>query len=56
MKTDYLTDKKDNYLLDLYMTSKATLLVTGDKLILEQAPIFGFNAITLKQFEELTFT
>jgi predicted nucleic acid-binding protein len=37
------------------MASKATLLVTGDKQILEQAPKLGFNAITLKQFEEHTF-
>jgi len=52
MKTDYLADKKDNYLIDLYQASKATLLVTGDKQILEQAPKFGFNAVTLKQFED----
>jgi len=54
-KTDYLSDKKDNYLIDLYMASKATLLVTGDKQILDQAPKFGFKAITLKQFEDHTF-
>ncbi len=54
-KTDYLTDKKDNYLIDLYMASKASLLVTGDKQILDQAPKFGFKAITLKQFEDHTF-
>lgn len=52
MKTDFLTDKKDNYLIDLYQTASATLLVTGDKQILEQAPKFGFNAVTLKQFED----
>ena len=51
IKTDYLTDKNDNYLFDLYIASKATLLVTGDKQLLEQAPKFGFNAITVKQFE-----
>jgi len=56
LKTDYLTDKKDNYLIDLYQTSGATLLVTGDKQILEQAPKLGFNAITLKQFEEIIIT
>lgn len=55
MKSDYLTDKKDNYLIDLYIASKATLLVTGDKQLLEQAPKFGFNAITLKQFENYAF-
>jgi len=54
MKSDYLTDKKDNYLIDLYIASKATLLVTGDKQLLDQAPKFGFNAITLKQFEDYT--
>ena len=37
------------------MASKATLLVTGDKQILDQAPKFGFKAITLKQFEDHTF-
>jgi hypothetical protein len=51
IKTDYLTDKKDNYLIDLYQFSSATFLVTGDKQILEQAPKFGINAISLKQFE-----
>jgi len=55
MKVDYLIDKKDNFLIDLYMASKATILVTGDKQILEQAPKFGFNAITLKQFEDHNF-
>jgi putative PIN family toxin of toxin-antitoxin system len=50
-KSDYLTDKKDNYLIDLYQTSGATILVTGDKQLLEQAPKFGLNVITLKQFE-----
>ncbi|MBW8330524.1 MAG: putative toxin-antitoxin system toxin component, PIN family [Prolixibacteraceae bacterium] len=54
IKTNYLTDKKDNYLLDLYQAACATVLVTGDKQILEQAPKFGFNAITLKQFEDQT--
>ncbi len=54
IKTDYLTDKNDNYLIDLYQTASATLLVTGDKQILEQAPKFGFNAVTLKQFEDRT--
>lgn len=52
MKTDYLTDKKDNYLIDLYQTVGATVLVTGDKQILEQAPKFGIHTITLKQFED----
>lgn len=56
MKTDYLTDKKDNYLIDLYQTVGATLLVTGDKHVLEQAPKFGINAITLKQFEDNLIT
>jgi uncharacterized protein len=50
--TAYLTDKKDNFLIDLYQAASATLLVTGDKQILEQAPKFGFNSITLKQFED----
>lgn len=52
MRTNYLTDKKDNYLIDLYQTVGATLLVTGDKQVLEQAPKFGIHTITLKQFED----
>jgi len=51
--TDFLTDKKDDFLIDLYQAANATLLVTGDKQILAQAPKFGFNSITLKQFQEM---
>ena len=52
IKSDFLTDKKDNYLIDLYQTSKASMLVNGDKQILYQAPKFGFNVVTYKQFED----
>lgn len=51
LKSDYLTDKKDNYLIDLYKAAKATQLVSGDKQLLVQASKFGVNTITLKQFE-----
>jgi uncharacterized protein len=51
LKTDFLTDKKDNYLIDLYIASHATMLVTGDKQLLKQAQESGFNALTLNQFE-----
>ena len=51
-KSNLLTDKKDNYLVDLYLSSGATILVTGDKQLLEQAPLFGLKVLTLKQFEE----
>jgi hypothetical protein len=46
------TDKKDNFLIGLYIAAKATLLVTGDKQLLEQAPQFNLNVITLRQFED----
>lgn len=51
LKSDFLTDKKDNYLIDLYLASHATMLVTGDKQLLKQAQESGFNALTLSQFE-----
>ncbi len=56
IKTEYLTDKKDNFLIDLFQTARATLLVTGDKQLLEQAPLFAIRTITLKQFEENLIT
>jgi hypothetical protein len=46
------TDKKDNFLIGLYIAAKATLLVTGDKRLLEQAPQFNLNVVTLRQFED----
>lgn len=51
LKSDFLTDKKDNYLIDFYLASHATMLVTGDKQLLKQAQESGFNALTLSQFE-----
>jgi putative PIN family toxin of toxin-antitoxin system len=53
LKTNELTDKKDNYLLDLYRSANASLLVTGDKQLIAEASRFGVNVITLTQFEKL---
>lgn len=51
LKADELTDKKDNYLLDLYRAANASLLVTGDKQLHTEASKLGFNVFTLAQFE-----
>ncbi len=53
LKSDVLTDKKDNYLLDLYRATNASFLVTGDKKLISEASKLGFNVITLAQFENL---
>jgi uncharacterized protein len=52
-KADELTDKKDNYLLDLYRDSNASFLVTGDKQLISEASRLGYNVITLAEFENL---
>ena len=36
-KTDELSDKKDNFLLDLYRKADASLMVTGDKQLISEA-------------------
>lgn len=51
LKTDSLSDRKDNYLLDLYKEAKATVLVTGDKQLMSDAKKPGFNVITLAMLE-----
>ena len=51
----YFTDPKDNFLLDLYKTANATILVTGDKQLIEQAPQFEITILTLNQFESTFF-
>jgi uncharacterized protein len=51
LKANELTDKKDNYLLDLYRAANASLLVTGDKKLTTEATKLGFNVITVAQFE-----
>lgn len=51
LKANELTDKKDNFLLDLYRAANASLLVTGDKNLKTEASKLGFKVITLAQFE-----
>lgn len=51
LKTDLLSDKKDNFLIDLYKSANATMLVSGDKQLLIQARLYSIKAVTLKQFE-----
>jgi len=46
-----LTDIKDNFLLSLYDTGKATLLVSGDKELLKEATEHDYNVMTLREFE-----
>lgn len=49
-------DPKDNFLLDLIESSDATILVTGDKDLLELNPFDGTIILTPKQFEEFLNT
>ncbi len=51
---DILSDKKDNFLVALYRTAKAAMLVTGDKQLIEEATKNNINAITITQFKQLT--
>jgi uncharacterized protein len=53
LRTNKLTDNKDNYLLDLYKKANAEALVTGDKQLITQASKLGFKVISLTQFENL---
>lgn len=52
LRANALTDRKDNYLLDLFREAKATVLVTGDKQLTEEASKLGFKIISLAQFEQ----
>lgn len=54
LKANDLTDTKDNYLIDLYREANATALVTGDKLLSEEASKLGLNVISLAKFENMT--
>jgi putative PIN family toxin of toxin-antitoxin system len=46
-----LTDPKDNFLLDLYNEGEATLLVSGDKQLLQEAGELNYGVMTLREFE-----
>ena len=49
--TNQLTDRKDNFLLNLYNKGKATVLVSGDKELLREARRLNYRVMTLKEFE-----
>ncbi len=49
--TNQLTDTKDNFLLDLYNKGKATILVSGDKVLLREASELNYHVMTLREFE-----
>jgi len=49
--TNQLTDPKDNFLLNLYNTGKATVIVSGDKEFLHEASELNYRVMTLKEFE-----
>lgn len=49
---DMLSDKKDNFLLALYHKGNASLLVTGDKPLMEEAKKKNINAATWAKFKE----
>jgi putative PIN family toxin of toxin-antitoxin system len=48
--TNLLTDPKDNFLLNLYIKGKATVIVSGDKEFLHEAGKLNYRVITLKEF------
>jgi putative PIN family toxin of toxin-antitoxin system len=49
--TNQLTDTKDNFLLDLYNKGRATILVSGDKVLLREASELNYRVMTLREFE-----
>ena len=48
-----LTDPKDDFLISLYTTGEATILVTGDKELLHEATSLKCAVMTLKDFEAI---
>ena len=52
--TYQLSDTKDNFLLNLYNRGKATVLVSGDKELLQEASELNYRVMTLREFELLT--
>lgn len=48
---EMLSDKKDNFLLALYHKGNASLLVTGDKILLEEAAGKNINIATWAEFK-----
>lgn len=50
--TASLSDPKDNFLLNLFDSGRATCLVTGDKELIKEATRLNYKTITLQEFEE----
>ena len=50
---DRLSDKKDNFLLNLYNIGKATVIVSGDKELLHEASELNYRVMSLREFELL---
>lgn len=49
--TSLLSDPKDDFLISLYKTGKATILVSGDKELLREAANLNCRVMTLNEFE-----
>ncbi len=49
--TRQLTDRKDNFLLHLYDKGQASMLVSGDKKLLQEAGQLKYRVLTLREFE-----
>ena len=50
---DAFTDKKDNFLLALYKTGRASTLVSGDKLLIKEATRLNVHVINWHEFKQL---
>ena len=50
---DRLSDKKDNFLLNLYNIGKAKVIVSGDKELLHEASELNYRVMSLREFELL---
>jgi putative PIN family toxin of toxin-antitoxin system len=50
---NWLSDKKDNFLLNLYDQGNATILVSGDKELLREATELNYHILSFKEFELL---
>ena len=50
---NWLSDKKDNFLLNLYDQGNATILVSGDKELLREATELNYHVLSFKEFKLL---
>ena len=53
---NHLSDPKDNFLLDLYNSGNASVLVSGDKELLHEASELNYRVMTLREFELSQFS